>query len=349
MGVGDTEARKEAHLRLTMDGPVQEPVSEGFAAYRLEHNALPELDLEAVDLSTTFLGKRLQAPLLISGMTGGAQRAREINRHLAAAAQETGIGFSVGSQRAALERADLRSTYEVRDVAPDILLLANLGAVQLRRGYGLDQCRAAVEMIGADGLALHLNAVQEGLQAGGDTTFAGLAERIGAICRDLGQPIVAKEVGWGISGAVAARLAALGVGAIDVQGAGGTSWARVEGLRAPTDRLRTAADAFAGWGIPTPDCIVQVRTACPTMPIVAGGGIRNGVDIAKALALGADVAGVAHPFLEPATRSVQAVVDRIEQFTFELRLAMFATGSADLAALRRVPVQRRDKLPTSRP
>ena len=341
MGVGDTEARKEAHLRLTMDGPVQEPVAEGFASYRLEHNALPELDLEQVDLSTTFLGKPLRAPLLISGMTGGAQRAREINRHLAAAAQATGIGFSVGSQRAALERADLRSTYEVRDVAPDILLLANLGAVQLRRGYGLEQCRAAVEMIGADGLALHLNAVQEGLQAGGDTTFAGLAERIGGICRDLGRPVVVKEVGWGISGAVAARLAALGVTAIDVQGAGGTSWARVEGLRAPTDRLRAAADAFAGWGIPTPDCIVQVRATCPAMPIVAGGGIRNGVDIAKALALGADVASVAHPFLEPATRSVQAVVDRIEQFIFELRLAMFATGSKNLAALRRVAVSRR--------
>jgi isopentenyl-diphosphate Delta-isomerase len=349
MGVDDTEARKEAHLRLTMDGPVQEPVPEGFAAYRLEHNALPELDLEDVDLSTSFLGKPLRAPLLISGMTGGAQRAREINRHLAAAAQETGIGFSVGSQRAALERADLRGTYEVRDVAPDILLLANLGAVQLRRGYGLEQCRAAVDMIGADGLALHLNAVQEGLQAGGDTTFAGLAERIGAICRDLGRPVVVKEVGWGISGAVAARLATLGVSAVDVQGAGGTSWARVEGLRAPTDRLRAAADAFAGWGIPTPDCITQVRAVFPTMPIVAGGGIRDGVDIAKALALGADVASVAHPFLEPAARSVQAVVDRIEQFMFELRLAMFATGSANLAALRRVPVRRRGMLPTSRP
>ncbi|MGI8916675.1 MAG: type 2 isopentenyl-diphosphate Delta-isomerase [Chloroflexota bacterium] len=335
-----TEARKEAHLRLTMDGPVQESVGDGFAAYRLEHNALPELDLEEIDLSTTFLGRPLRAPLLISGMTGGAQQAREINRHLAAAAQQAGVGFGVGSQRAALERPDLRPTYEVRDVAPDIMLLANLGAVQLRRGYGLEHCRAAIAMIGADGLVLHLNALQEGLQAGGDTTFAGVTDAIGAICRDLGFPVLVKEVGWGISGSVAGRLAAVGVSAIDVQGAGGTSWARVEGLRAPSDRLRAAADVFAGWGIATPECIAQVRAACPRLPIVAGGGIRNGVDIAKALAMGADLASVAHPFLEPATRSTQAVVDRIDQFVFELRLAMFATGSPNLAALRRAPLDR---------
>ncbi|HEY8744845.1 MAG TPA: type 2 isopentenyl-diphosphate Delta-isomerase [Chloroflexota bacterium] len=336
-----TEARKEAHLALAMDGPVQEPSDEGFAAYRLEHNALPELDLDEVDLSTSFLGKQLRAPLLIGGMTGGAQRAREINRHLAAAAQATGIAFSVGSQRAALERPDLRATYEVRDVAPDILLFANLGAVQLRRGYGLEQCRAAVTMISADGLTLHLNALQEGLQADGDTTYAGVADSIASICNDLGLPVLVKEVGWGISASVARRLAAAGVSAIDVQGAGGTSWARVEGLRAPTDRLSAAADAFAGWGIPTPECITQVRAACPRMPVIAGGGIRNGVDIAKALVLGADLASAAHPFLEPASRSVEAVIDRIEQFTFELRLAMFATGSRNLAMLRRATLRRR--------
>ena len=335
------EARKEAHLALTLDSPVQEAVRDGFAAYRLEHNALPELDLDEIDLSTSFLGKALRAPLLISGMTGGAPRAREINRNLAAAAQATGIAFSVGSQRAALERADLRATYEVRDVAPDVLLLANLGAVQLRGGYGLQQCQAAVTMIGADALALHLNALQEALQADGDTTFAGVADAIGTICRDLGLPVLVKEVGWGISGSVARRLAASGVSAIDVQGAGGTSWARVEGLRAPTDRLRAAADAFAGWGIPTPECIMQVHAACPSVPIIAGGGIRSGVDIAKALALGADLASAAHPFLEPATRSVAAVVDRIEQFVFELRLAMYATGSRNLAMLRRATVRRR--------
>ncbi|HEV7215741.1 MAG TPA: type 2 isopentenyl-diphosphate Delta-isomerase [Chloroflexota bacterium] len=334
--ISSTEVRKEAHLRLAMDGPVQEAVRDGFAAYRLEHNALPELDLEEIDLATTFLGKRLRAPLLISGMTGGAQRAREVNRNLAAAAQQCGIAFSVGSQRAALERPDLRATYEVRDLAPDILLFANLGAVQLRRGYGLDQCRAAVTMIGADALTLHLNALQEALQAQGDTTFAGVTARIADTCRDLGHSVTVKEVGWGISGEVARRLEAAGVSAIDVQGAGGTSWARVEGLRAPTDRLRAAAEAFASWGIPTPECIVQVRTVCPGMPLIAGGGVRNGVDVAKAVALGADLVSVAHPFLEPATRSVAAVVDRIEQFTFELRLAMFATGSANLRALRGV-------------
>ena len=228
-----TEARKEAHLRLTLEGAVQEPVREGFAAYRLEHNALPELDLDDVDLRTTFLGKPLRAPLLISGMTGGAERARAVNRNLAAAAQATGIAFTVGSQRAALEQATLRPTYQVRDVAPEVLLFANLGAVQLRRGYGLPECREAVAMIDADGLVLHLNPLQEGLQAGGDTTFAGLTECLAAVTAGLGLPVLVKEVGWGISGSVAQRLAAAGVAAIDVQGAGGTSWARVEGLRAP--------------------------------------------------------------------------------------------------------------------
>lgn len=334
-----TEARKEAHLRLTLEGPVQEPVREGFGAYRLEHNALPELDLDEIDLSTEFLGKRLRAPLLISGMTGGAQRAREINRNLAAAAQAAGIAFTVGSQRAAIEQPALRATYQVRDVAPDILLLGNLGAVQLRRGYGLAECRAAVDMIGADGLVLHLNPLQEGLQAGGDTTYGGLTAKIADVAAGLGVPVLVKEVGWGISGAVARRLSAAGVTAIDVQGAGGTSWARVEGLRAPNDRLRAAADAFAGWGIPTPECIIQVRAACPSMPLVAGGGIRTGVDMAKALALGADLVSAAHPFLEPATRSAAAVGERIEQFLFELRLAMFATGSRTPRDLRRVPVR----------
>lgn len=333
-----TEARKEAHLRLTLEQPIQEKVIEGFSAYRLEHNALPDLDLAEVDCSTTFLGRPLRAPLLISGMTGGAQRARVVNRNLAAAAQQTGIAFTVGSQRAAIERPALRDTYQVRDVAPDVLLFGNLGAVQLRRGYGLAECRAAVDMIGADGLALHLNALQECLQAGGDTTFAHLAERIAEVCAQLGRPVLVKEVGWGISGAVAQRLAAAGVAAIDVQGAGGTSWAKVEGLRAPSDRLRAAADAFAHWGIPTPVCIRQVRLTCPNLPLVGGGGIRTGVDVAKAIALGADLASAAHPFLEPATRSVEAVVDRIEQFVFELRVAMFATGSRTLGDLRRVPV-----------
>ncbi len=340
VGAASTEARKEAHLRLTLEGPVQEPVAAGFAAYRLEHNALPEVNLADIDLTTTFLGKPLRAPLLISGMTGGAARAREINRNLATAAERTGVAFTVGSQRAALERPDLRATYQVRDVAPTILLLGNLGAVQLRRGYGIRECREALAMIDADGLVLHLNPLQEGLQAGGDTAFSGLGESIAAICRDLDRPVLVKEVGWGISGAVARRLEAAGVSAVDVQGAGGTSWARVEGLRAPTDRLREAAAAFAGWGIPTPDCLRQTRAACPRLPLVAGGGVRSGVDIAKAIAMGADLASAAHPFLKPATQSVQAVVDRIEQFTFELRLAMFATGSSNLAALRHVPVHR---------
>jgi isopentenyl-diphosphate delta-isomerase len=335
-----TEARKEAHLRLTLEQQVQERSSEGFASYRLEHNALPELDLDAVDCSTTFVGHALRAPLLIAGMTGGAQRAKEVNRNLAAAAQQTGIAFMVGSQRAALERPALRPTYQVRDVAPTTLLFGNVGAVQLRRGYDAARCQEAVEMIGADALALHLNPLQEALQAEGDTTFGGLTERIADVCANIRVPVLVKEVGWGISGRVASRLQEAGVKALDVQGAGGTSWARVEGLRAPDDRLKRAADSFRNWGIPTPECIRLVRAACPSMPLVAGGGIRSGVDVAKAIAMGADLASAAHPFLEPATRSVDAVVEAIECYVFELRVAMFVTGCRTLGDLRGVPLHR---------
>ncbi|MCL4545030.1 MAG: type 2 isopentenyl-diphosphate Delta-isomerase [Chloroflexi bacterium] len=330
--------RKEDHLRIALQPEVQEAAMLSFAALRLEHNALPEVDLADVDLTTGFLGHRLRAPLLIGAMTGGTDRARAINRNLAAAAEATGVAFSVGSQRAALMHSELRSTYAVRDVAPTVMLFANLGAVQLRRGFGFRECQDAIAMIQADGLILHVNALQEALQQDGDTTFSGLEEAIGSICHQLSQPVIVKEVGFGISASVAARLRAAGVAAVDVQGAGGTSWSRIEGTRTSSARLAHAADAFAGWGIPTPLCIAQVRACCPDLPLIGGGGIRSGVDAAKALALGADVVTAAQPFLEPATLSMEAVIERIEQMLFELRVAMFTTGCQRINDLRQVPI-----------
>ncbi len=333
-----TPERKAQHLALALESPVQETSLAGFQRYRLEHNALPELDLEAVNLTTTLFDKTMKIPLLISGMTGGAPEAMAINRNLAAAAQATGAAFGVGSQRAAIEHPDLRATFQVRDVAPDVVLLANLGAVQLRKGYGLAQCEEAVRMIGADALAFHLNPLQEALQDRGDVTFAGLCERIASIAHQLGKPVVVKEVGWGLSGHVARRLVGAGVAALDVQGAGGTSWAIIEGMRAHEHRLRETSEAFAHWGIPTPEVIAQVRAACPHTVVIGSGGVRTGVDGAKAIALGADIVAAAHPFLQAATHSTAAVIERINQFVYELRVAMFCTGCGDLTSLRSVAI-----------
>lgn len=333
------QQRKSEHIRINLQEDVGfKRTSTGLDRYRLLHRALPDLDLEAIDTSIVFIGERLAAPLIISGMTGGTPEAQVINRRLALAAQETGIGLGVGSQRAAIEDPSLTDTYRVRHVAPDILLLANLGAVQLNYGYGLDECRRAVEMIGADALVLHLNALQEALQAEGNTRFAGLLPKIERVCAALDVPVVVKEVGWGISEEVARQLADAGVAAIDVAGAGGSSWSQVEMHRAPTDRQRAVAAAFADWGIPTAESLRMVRRAAPTIPAVASGGIRTGIQIAKAIALGAAACGIAGPFLRAASDSTSAVIDLILVLVDQLRTAMFATGTRDVAALQNAPV-----------
>ncbi len=331
----DHKARKADHIRINLEEDVQFPrLTTGLERYRLVHQALPELDLAAVDASSPLLGKRLAAPLLISSMTGGVEQAERINRNLAAGAQARGIAMGLGSQRAGLEIAATVSSFQVRRDAPDILLLANLGAVQLSRGYGVEHCRRAVEMIEADALILHLNPLQEVLQADGDWNWGGLLARIEAVCRGLGAPVVIKEVGWGISASLARRLAEAGVAAIDVAGAGGTSWSEVEYHRAPSERLRRLARTFADWGIPTADSLVAVGQAAPHLPTIASGGIRDGIDVAKCLALGASAAGLASPFLKAAVHSVEAVVDVIDALAEELHIAMFCAGAGDLAALR---------------
>lgn len=331
----DHKARKADHIRINLEEDVQFPrLTTGLERYRFVHDALPELDLDAVDTRSTLLGKVLQTPLLISSMTGGTEQAERINRNLATAAQARGIAMGLGSQRTGLEVAATAASFQVRREAPDILLLANLGAVQLNKGYGVEHCRRAVDMIEADALILHLNPLQEVLQADGDWHWAGLLGKIEQVCRQIGVPVVVKEVGWGISGALAARLADAGVAAIDVAGAGGTSWSQVEYYRAPEDRLRRLALAFADWGIPTADSLVAVGQAAPHLPRLASGGIRSGIDVAKCLALGASAAGLAGPFLKAAVISAEAVIDTIDDLADELRIAMFCAGAGDLAALR---------------
>lgn len=331
----DHKARKADHIRINLEENVQFPrLSTGLERFRFVHEALPELDMTQIDLSVDLFGHAVRAPLLISSMTGGTEAAERINLNLAIGAQARGIAMGVGSQRTGLEVDGTAGSFRVRSVAPDILLFANLGAGQFNKGYTVDHCRRAVDMIEADALILHLNPLQEAVQADGDWNWAGLLGKIGQVCAAVGVPVVAKEVGWGINGRLARRLADVGVAAIDVAGSGGTSWTEVEYHRAPTERLRRIARTFADWGIPTADSLIQVRQAAPELPAIASGGIRDGIDVAKCVALGATLVGLASPFLRAATVSDEAVVDAIDLLADELRIAMFCTGAGDVTALR---------------
>lgn len=336
--VTGTGARKADHIRINLEEDVRSGLTTGFEKYSFLHNALPELNLDEVDLSVQVFGKQLKAPILISSMTGGTDEAGQINQALAEAAQESGIALGLGSQRAAIEDPALETTFRVRNVAPDILLFANVGAVQLNYGYGLNHLQRAVDMAEADALMLHLNAVQEAVQPEGDTNFAGLLKKIEIMCKQLPVPIVVKEVGWGISGELAKQLARAGVQAIDVAGAGGTSWSQVEMHRAKNASQARLAAAFVDWGIPTSESITQVRQAVKTMRIFASGGLRSGVDIAKGIALGAELGGMAGPFLKAAVKSSKAVVETINEVSRELQVAMFAAGAGNISSLQAVPL-----------
>jgi isopentenyl-diphosphate delta-isomerase len=327
--------RKASHIRINLEEAVQSGLSTGLERFHFVHQALPEMDLEAVDLSVELFGKKLCAPILISSMTGGTEEASQINRTLAKAAQETGVAMGVGSQRAAIDHPELAETFRVREAAPDVLLFANLGAVNLNYGYGVEHCLQAVEMIGADALILHFNALQEAVQPEGQSRFAGLLEKIRVVCRELPVPVIAKEVGWGFSEQAAANLAGAGVAAIDVAGAGGTSWSQVEMHRAENESQKRLAAAFIDWGIPTAQAILNVKKAAPGMPIFASGGIRTGVEIAKSIALGASMGGMAGPFLKAAVVSVEKVVETIGEVRTEIGVAMFAAGAGSIEQLQR--------------
>jgi isopentenyl-diphosphate delta-isomerase len=330
-----TEARKARHLDVCLDDDVASTLDAGWAEVRLRHDALPEIALDDVDCSARFLDFRLNAPILISSMTGGTERASELNRRLAGAADAARIAIGLGSGRALIENPGLRATFDVRDIAPHAVLFANIGAVSMNYGIGIDDIRRLVDDLRCDGLFVHLNPLQEALQPAGDTNFRGLLPRIAELCAALDVPVIAKSVGSGIAPVTAARLIDAGVAAIDAAAAGGTSWARVEGKRSEDDRREALAETFAGWGTPTAEAVRELRARFPGLPLIASGGVRTGVDIAKAIALGADLCGLALPFLEAATASEEAVADLIAALTSGLRIAMFATGSSRLGGLRR--------------
>ncbi|MDJ0635405.1 MAG: type 2 isopentenyl-diphosphate Delta-isomerase [Xenococcaceae cyanobacterium MO_188.B29] len=334
--MANTQTRKADHLRICLEEDVQfRQLTNGLEKYRFTHACLPELNLDRVDLTTTFLGKKLGAPLLISSMTGGTEQAKLINYRLAEAAQNYRLAMGVGSQRVAVENPDVAYTFAIRDAAPDALLFANLGAVQLNYTYGLEQCLRVVEILSADALILHLNPLQECIQPKGDTNFNGLLDKIQLLCEKISVPVIAKEVGNGISVAMAEKLIAAGVDAIDVAGAGGTSWAKVEGERAENNLQRRLGNTFADWGIPTAECIVQIRDSYPDIPLIASGGLRNGMEVAKTIALGADLAGLAFPFLQAADDSPSALDELVQILMAEIRTVLFCTGNSNLAELKR--------------
>jgi isopentenyl-diphosphate delta-isomerase len=326
--------RKSDHIRINLEQDVRSSRTTGLEKFYFVHEALPELDLDSIDLSTDLFGRHLSAPILISSMTGGTRKAGNINLRLAEAAQTVGVAMGVGSQRAALEHPEQAASFQVRKTAPGILLFANLGAIQLNNGYTLEHCRRAVDMIQADALILHLNPLQEAVQAGGDINFRGLARKIESVCRKLEVPVIAKEVGWGISGRTAKLLAECGVSAIDVAGAGGTSWSQVEMHRAPDDFTRQLAGTFAGWGIPTADSIQLVRKAAPHMTILTSGGLKDGLDIAKCIALGATLGGMAGQFLKAAAASTEQTIKTLNLVKRQIEVTMFAAGVKTLNGLK---------------
>ncbi len=329
-----TQERKSDHIRICLNEEVESrSKTTGFEKYEFIHQTLPEISKSSIDISMELFGRTLKAPVIIEAMTGGTELAYQINENLAQAAQRLQIGMMVGSQRVSLEQPSLAYTFQVRHKVPNALLIANMGAVQLNNGFEYEACLEAISMIGADVLALHLNPLQEAIQAEGNTNFSGLLSKIEMLRKKLTVPLMVKEVGCGISKEVAARLREAGVDCIDVGGAGGTSWARIEAARAKSEYLRGIGDAFSEWGIPTSESVLMVKEAAPDIPIIASGGIRTGIDIAKAIALGASGVGIALPLLSPALESSSSVEEVLKSMTEVLRIVMFCIGAASLAEL----------------
>ncbi|HOT99221.1 MAG TPA: type 2 isopentenyl-diphosphate Delta-isomerase [Anaerolineaceae bacterium] len=322
--------RKDDHIRINLEQDVQSMISTGFEKIHLKHKALPELDFARIDTTLTLFNKQLAAPILISSMTGGTQSGAAFNHTLALAAEHCGIAMGVGSQRAAIENPERAESFNIRKFAPNALLFANLGAVQLNYGYGIDECKMAVDMLEADALYLHLNPLQEALQPEGNHNFSGLLPKIEAVCRSLPVPVLVKEVGWGIDLDIARKLLEVGVAGIDVAGAGGTSWAKVEMYRQPDPLRAPINQAFSDWGIPTAQNLLQLRELEGNPIIFASGGLQDGVDLAKALALGAKLGGFARKFLIAANSGESELINQIEMIKMQLKTAMFACGVGSL-------------------
>lgn len=335
-----TSHRKLDHIRIVLDNEVEHVRSTLLDEVELVHMALPEADLSSTDLRVNFLNKELAAPLMITGMTGGHSVAEKINCALARAASSVGVALGVGSQRAAIENPSLVNTFRsARECGgSELVLIANIGAPQLVKGYTVKELKKAVEMIDADAIAIHLNASQEAFQPEGDHDYRGVIDKIGDIVDSIGVPILVKETGHGISYEVALELYKRGIRLFDVSGAGGTSWVRVEYYRAlGRDRLLgLAAKTFADWGIPTAQSIVETRWAAPTSCIIASGGVRTGLDAIKALALGADITGIALPALKAyAEKGVNGIIDLLKVLISEMRAALFLMGVKKVYDIRR--------------
>ncbi len=326
--------RKKRHIGACLSGQASSGRTNGLERFRFDHQALPEIDFGEVSTRTQFLGKTLGLPLMLSPMTGGCEAAAKINQNLARAAQASGVAMGVGSQRAALLHPDLRPTFRIRHVAPDILLFANLGAVQLNNGMGARECAEAVKMIEADALFLHLNPLQEVLQENGNTNFSGLLRKIRQVCRSLDVPVFVREVSSGISRQVAQMLRDAGVAGIDVAGVGGTSWAKVEGLLSKNPRTRALSEIYSDWGFDVAESLLNVRAVDGKLPLIASGGIRTGLDVARAVGLGADLASVAAGVLKAATKSADAVISEIATVAEGLKVALFASGLGTVAGLK---------------
>lgn len=334
-----TVIRKFEHIEHCLTKQVEAHVSNAFENIYFVHQALPEIDKDEIDLSIEFLGHKLDYPIMIAGMTGGtkgSQIAGKINKTLAKAAQELNIAMGVGSQRAMIRKPETWESYYVRDVAPDIFLVGNLGAAQFVLGYGTDEALKAVETIQADALAIHMNPLQESVQPEGDTQYRGVLKALAELKGEFPYPIIAKETGAGVSMEVAIKLESIGIDAIDVGGLGGTSWSGVEYYRAKDERSKNLALKFWDWGIPTAISVAEVRYATD-LSIIATGGMRDGIQIAKALALGANLAGIALPLLKPAAKGdVEGVVKILQRYIDELKNAMFLVGARNIEELRKV-------------
>lgn len=333
-----TVGRKADHIRINLEEDVTaKEITPGFERYRFIHQALPEIDLDAVDTGVNLFGWQLGAPVFISCMTGGVPEAERINTTLARVAQQFGLALGLGSGRVLLERPEVLPSFAVRRYAPDVPIFANLGAVQLNRGVGAAACRRLVDLIDANALVLHLNALQESLQPEGDTCFSGLLAKIEALCAELDVPVIVKEVGWGISADLVLALLDCGVAAVDVAGAGGTSWSEVERHRLNGHIKSRVAAAFADWGIPTADAIREARQVAPDAVLFASGGVRGGIDVAKAIALGANMVGLAGPFLRAANEGIETAAGLATELIEILRVVMFCVGARTIDHLRQTP------------
>lgn len=331
----DINVRKTEHIRLCLTDQVEGVnKSTGLEGISFIHNALPEINFNDIQLKTTFLNKQLKAPFLVSSMTGGSDLAAKININLATASEEKGWAIGLGSTRALLESKAHEESFLIRTHAKTVPLIANLGAVQFNYGYGVEECQRIIDRTEADSLVLHLNSLQEVVQDEGDLNFENLLPKIEEVCKKLSVPVGVKEVGFGIDGSVAKKLYDVGIAYIDVAGAGGTSWSQVEKLRSKDPLRKAAAEAFNSWGIPTKDCIVSVKSELPKTPIVASGGMKTGLDAAKAITIGADIVGFARSLLQAATESVEAVIEVMDQIEFEMKMTMFGIGAIDLEALK---------------